>query len=333
MKISILTDASPVVVLNWLRTGKSELNHSGVGVDYLMAGGNYAIRDGGPFQARIFNCAMKYEAGFMTNKGSSIKKPEDIKPGTRLLEITLDPAFARYNDALLAWAGLDRSQVTIVKAATLDALADFIIDNKADITYSSPVLPQVMRVESSPGGIAWMRLTPASNPAGAKKFFEKTNGVFGYGTMSGAGSPASKGVPGLFSVGAYFTAASVNKDLTYNLIKWLDINYDRYKASNPSNSNMTLNNLMILAETGFAPIHEGVVQYLKEKGLWTDKHQARWQYNVGRLTAWESAYKDAIKAADAKGINVDPQNTQWQELWKQMQTDRKLEKINYFSGL
>jgi len=76
-----------------------------------------------------------------------------------------------------------------------------------------------------------------------------------------------------------------------------------------------MDNVMTLAETHFIPLHEGTVRYLKEKGLWTPTAEERRQYNIDLLDQYIEAWNDALLDADTKGIEVNPKNKEWLELW------------------
>ena len=97
---------------------------------------------------------------------------------------------------------------------------------------------------------------------------------------------------------AYITSVNTDPELIYQMVKWLDENYDRYKESSSWAASMTLDNLMQLAEAHYEPIHEGTVRYLEEKGLWTEELEARRQYNVEQMTLWVDAYQTAISMAE-----------------------------------
>jgi TRAP-type uncharacterized transport system substrate-binding protein len=325
-KISVLGEARVDAAMDMLRTGKCELNNGGSGPDYPMATGAYATREGGAFPIRMFGCGAEIEAGFMTKKDSPIKVPQDIKKGTRLALITLDPAFMRYYDSLLAWAQVKKDDVVFYNVNSVDAAYDALIDGKVDITFASPLFPGAMKVMSSPGGGAWITLDAKKDPEGARRFLE-ANAYYIPGVELKTG--VAKGAIGMVAYGANYSSASVSADLIYNIVKWLDTNYDKIKGLHPWVASITIPNLMKMSEFHWCPVHEGAVRYLKEKGLWTDKHQQRWQYNVDLLDKYQKAYADAIKQADSRGIPVNPENKAWTDFWANYKVEQKLPPIAY----
>ena len=317
--------------MDMLKSGKCEMNNGGSGPDYPMAGGKYATTDGGAFQIRIFSAGSETQAGFMTQKNSPIKKPQDIKKGTRLILMVTDPAFMRYYNSLLAWAQLSPDDVTFVRVNTLDAKYEYLQYGKGDIAFGAPSFPQAYKVEASPGGLAWISLDAGADPAGAKRFMD-ANPYFTPGIKMTQGVPSAQGQLGMVAIGCNYTAQRVSPDLMYNVAKWLDTKYDSFKGTHPWAAAITQDNLMILARWHWAPVHEGVVKYLKEKNVWTDKYQQRWQANVDNLTAWGKAYQDAMALAKSRGVPIDPENQAWMDLWNNYAKEQKLVPINYWSS-
>lgn len=65
-------------------------------------------------------------------------------------------------------------------------------------------------------------------------------------------------------------------DLVYQMFKAIVEHQDELNKAHPSASWYNLENT-IDYESWTAPVHPGVIKYLKEKGLWTDKHEAAQQ--------------------------------------------------------
>ncbi len=135
------------------------------------------------------------------------------------------------------------------------------------------------------------------------------------------GPPSAIGVWALAILSARITSEDIDPELVYHLAKWLDENYDLYKDNHTWNQYMTLDNTMKVVETWYAPAHEGLVKYLKEKGVWTAAHDARQEQNIELITRYIDAYEAAIDKADEQGIMIDPENEEWMELWENYKKD------------
>jgi len=136
----------------------------------------------------------------------------------------------------------------------------------------------------------------------------------------------------LTSLPPYITSVDTDPELVYNIVKWVDENYDSFKDSHPWCTAMTLDLLLKEAETHYEPIHDGAVRYLEEKGLWTTELEARRQFNIEQLTKWVDAYQDAIGMADDRDIDVNQDNEEWQELWENYRASKNLPLLVFYQG-
>ena len=328
MKIRIVTSDSPHLTQRWLKQGMFFAAYERAHTDILEAKEAYATRDGGAFQASTLYAAVKLDSGFMVRGDSGIKTPYDLK-GKKLITFTMAPVIKVMMEGLLAWGNVSPEDVEWVPAGSMDAMVRFLIDGKGDICYGGPTMPFAYEVEASPHGLAWLELDRKKDPEGAKRFADiYLMATFGIMTT---GVESAHGVPGMSAVRGMSVYPDADPELVYRVVKWLDENYDKYKDAHPWCEQMTLDNLMILIETNYQVVHEGVIRYLKEKGLWTPAHEARNQHNIELLTMWEEAYQKAIDLADERGIEVNPQNEEWMELWEDYKKD--LPRFKVFEGL
>ena len=76
------------------------------------------------------------------------------------------------------------------------------------------------------------------------------------------------------------------------------------------------------------PLHEGAIRYLKEKGIWTDEHQARQDALVKLATDRVALWQSTIAEADAQGIEVSPESEDFKVLWEKAKADAGVTK-NY----
>ena len=137
----------------------------------------------------------------------------------------------------------------------------------------------------------------------------------------------------IITLHGHSAAADRDPELIYNVVKWLDENYDRYKDAHPLNVHMTAENTLALAETSFWPLHDGTVKYLEEKGLWTTAHEARRQQNIDLLTRYVDAFAECMDMADEQGITVDATNEEWLEMWGNHKKQLNLPIPKMFIGL
>jgi hypothetical protein len=124
------------------------------------------------------------------------------------------------------------------------------------------------------------------------------------------------GVWGVRAPTPYFGHADkTSVELVYNTDKWIDQNYDSYKAKHDLLIGMSFSSFRNLADSTFIPIHDGTIRYLKEKGQWSAKDQARQDANVALVNRYIEAFKAAVAMADSKKITVDSKSKEFMTLW------------------
>jgi len=333
MSIRIVPEVSPMLRFKWLGQGRffSVAEASTVVKDVIESPKGFNARDGGPFQLRVLWSYSKSDAGFIVRGDSDIKTVYDIKPGTKFVDLAFYPGYRDgFPAALLAWAGVDPEDIEWVPGGSFGACIRFITGGQADVCLAFPPSPDVMEAAASPHGIRWLDLPYDEDPEGAKKFIdiERTSAL---GVMFG--SPEASGVRGVVGITPVITRADADLELVYNMAKWLDENYDLYKETHVWTQYMTRDNLMDIMATWFLPAHDGLVKYLKEKGLWTAAHDVRQAQNIAFVTSYVDAFQEAIEMADDQGIMVDAENEEWIELWENYKQQLGLPKSQMFVGL
>jgi hypothetical protein len=97
---------------------------------------------------------------------------------------------------------------------------------------------------------------------------------------------------------------------------------------------MTLDNMVELANTMFIPVHDGAIQYLKEKGKWIAGNDARQKQNIDFTQKWVDGFKAALKAAEGQSIAIEPiANSNWIKFWDKYKADNTLPPSKTFLGL
>jgi hypothetical protein len=261
---------------------------------------------------------------------SEIKTPYDIKPGMKMLLITIaeEPQLAML--ALCAWGQVNPNDITWVPVNNVAQMTRMLMDGVIDLTYANTVSPGWYEAEAAPSGLRWIPLDAENDPEGAERYLQwSPSSTFGIST---GGVPSSEGVPMVVGVIPYITRADSDPELVYRIVKWMDENYDRFKDGSPWAKASTIDNLMSLANSHYEPIHDGAVRYLEEKGLWTEELEARNKYNIEQMTLWVEAYQTAINMADKQDILVSPDNDEWQEFWESYRQSLDLPLLSAYQG-
>ncbi len=215
---------------------------------------------------------------------------------------------------MLAWAQVDVEDIEWVPAASQAGHIRLLMDGKGDIMSGDNTTGAAYyEAESSPLGLSWLDLDAKADPEAAARYLaEAPDTTFAIITD---GVPSSMGHYGMTTMDPLLAMADQDPELIYHLTKWLDEKHDLYKDNHPVAAGMTIDNALTVAESKYVPMHEGMVRYLKELGMWTPAAEARLQYNTDLIDSYIKAWNAALLEADAKGIEVNPKNDEWIELW------------------
>jgi len=283
--------------------------------DQLDAVEGYATRIGGPSDTRAINVNLVTAWGYMVRGDSNIKTINDIKPGTRIAFYTGSSFIVAGMDALLAYAGLTRKDVTLVEIGSYGANTNVVVEGRADVTFTSPISGPSYQAEAGPHGIRWLEIPSRDkNPAAFDRYRKIQPGYVLVKTSAGV-----KSALGLQMDHAYQTnhvRADEDPEFVYQLTKWMDENYDKFKDKFTHAKMMSLASLVAYLEVGILePLHEGTIRYLKEKNLWKPQYQARHDKIVALAQARVKGYKAALEMATEKGMSTVPGNKDWVALW------------------
>jgi hypothetical protein len=335
MKVRLLTEESLPVSFTWLKRGTLDIGFADMGALSVPSGLDvFATRELGPVQMRIFWPHGRGGRGFAVRGDSDIETPYDITPETKLIyhsPVLAGPFGKMWVEALLAWANLtpdDIPEENWIEAPSIESTFELLKEGRGDVVVGWPSSPPWLEVEAAPHGLAWIDLDAKADPEAAARYLAVDSaGTFG---PMDKGAPSAIGVNMLLTIPSMVVMADKDTELVYNLCKWLDENYDKFKDAHPYCAAMTVENLVLLAEMEFVPLHDGAVKYLEELGLWTDDHETRRQQNIDLLDRYEQAYVEALDLADDQGIEVDPANEEWLELWDSYREDEGLPKFKLF---
>jgi len=322
MKVRVVPEDISALKSRWLVQGlfdtKSDSANE-VGTYNIQAQSAYATRDGGPFQTRAIIQTFFQAFGIMVRGDSEIRTVYDIKPGTKMSVWTM-PGGLELVTAVLAWANLTPDDVVLVETGSYPDNMRMVADGRADVScLALPSSTVIQELEAGPHGLHWLDLNSKEDPEGAARY----NSIMPATIFSpiAIGVESSIGHWGWGGPSLLWTTADTDPELIYNLVKWLDENFDSYKDLHPNNADMSLDRFRGSLDFMYLPIHEGTIKYLKEKGMWTAEDDVRQAYNVDLVTRYCEAYQEAIDLADAAGITVAPDSEEWMELWENYKKD------------
>jgi len=308
-----------------VKGGKSEI------ANMIEAIEGHAVREGGPFQVRMVWMHAISNSGIFVRGDSAIKTLADIKPGIRWAVWSMQPTVLKVPRAILDWVQVKHDDVIWVNTGTFDGAARAVAEGRADIMFGFPTSAAIYEAAAAPEGIRFISLNSDLDPAGAARF-RMIDPMYAFAPIR-SGVPEARGVWGTEGNTIEVTRAETDPQLVYHLAKWLDENYKRYKDAFSTNETMSIENVMAALNTTYLPAHDGLVKYLREKGLWTPQHDKRQATNQAQLDRFVKAYPEAIKLADAKGIKIDPANKEWNDFWVKFKKDQGIRDLSLHQSL
>ena len=321
MRVRALPEDNTQVRDRWLRDGITDLtNFSDPIVAPIMgAEGKEAVRDLGPYPFRWVWIMQASNNGFFVRGDSDIETIYDITSDTKIAEWSAPGPIAA-TSGLLAWIQLDREDANIIPVASYAETIRGVADGRYDLTYAATTSSVTYEAEANPYGLHWLELPAAEDPEGAQRF-KALYPAAGFGEMT-TGPESAHGVISLLVPFMYICSEDIETELIYNIAKWFDERFDAYTDTHDVAPDMNIDNqCWFLENTVLIPVHEGIIQYLKEVGRWTSTMEARHQANLVWQGKYIDAYKAAIAEADAQGIEVDPGNSEWVDLWENYKKD------------
>ncbi len=319
MKVRVIPSDSLSLKVRWLKDRETDFfgdGHGTIAVVGMMAEAGMATREGGPFQARsvwhIYNSFLS----FIVDRDSEIKTIYDIKPHHTIATFEAAHSNRLAVEALLLWAGVDAQ---IVPCSSWGSTQKALMEKRADIGQIVTTTPVAYEYQAHPRGVRCLELPADKDPEGAKRFLKHAK-VRAIAEVK-EGIKACVGKTSIMSPFSLHAHADLDPDLVYHFVKWLAENHNIYKDKHRNCKYMNFDNALRFLRISALPIHDGTIRYLKEKGMWTAKDDARQKYNMDLLDKYIKAYKAAVAEADKKEIKIGIKNPQWVELWDSYKKD------------
>ena len=292
---------------------------------------DHAVESGGPFQGRMVWVHALANSGMFVRADSDIYDIYDIKPGVRMSVWSDSVSVMRVPKAILDWAQVPHDQAIFVNSGSYEAAVRAVMDGRADVFWGIPTSSVVYEASSAPHGIRYIGMNAEKDPDGADRF-RVTGPMYVFGPIANGVSEA-RGVWGTQGYTLEITSADSDPDLIYNLAKWLHENLDLYQGSYDTNRYMSLEHVEIAASQTYIPLHEGLVRYLKELGIWTPAHEKRQAENIALFTRYVDAYEEAKQMARDREMEISPLNRDWIDLWEDHKQELDIPAIRMFTGL
>ncbi len=265
---------------------------------------DFADRDWGPQNLRAL-AGRASGFGLVTAADAGIRSVAEAE-GKRVAYVAGNPSLNLLCDATLAFAGLTREDIQLIRFPSYGATMSSLAQGQADATCTTTTPSAMYELAESPRGIHWVDM-PADNEEGWERVQAIAPFVQPFAETKGAG--VSEENPAHIFAYRYPTLATQpdrSADEVYAFMKALDETFDQYKNATDLMMRWNLETSGTLPQN--LPFHEGAIRYLKEIGVWTEEHQAWNEARLERLNtlrqAWDEVMAEGEDLSDEEFLDL-----------------------------
>ena len=297
--LRVLPAGNDVARLAPLKGGRAQTSAMGIGVYFAQEGVfEFAVKDWGPQPLRLMLASSDCNAiSLGVAKDTGVREIKDLK-GRRVGIVVGSPALNQNAFAVLAYAGLGRSDVKLVEFSSYGAMWKGILNNEVDAAIASTISGQAKEAEASPRGLLYPPV-PAADKAGWARMNKIGPYYAPHKATCGVGITAQNPTELPNYPYPIFTAyASQPAEVVYGVTKSMIVNYAAYKDGAPGAAGLELARQNF---TWVLPYHDGAIRAFKEAGVWKPEHEAHNQAALKRQEILAGAWSAYLKTNPAEG--------------------------------
>jgi hypothetical protein len=272
---------------------------------------DFAVPAWGPQDVRVV--LARPASGALACAGDiGVKEIGDLR-GRRVGYVKGNPSVNVKTDAYLAFGGLARADVQVVWFGGYNVMKTAVINNQLDAFASVTTSANMREIEASPRGLTYPPFPP-SNAEGWERIRRVADFFEPYRETAGAGISPDRPVDLIgFRYPMIATYANTGADEVHALARAVDESMDLIRGITGSAGNWAPERSG--KPPADAPWHEGAVRYLREKGVWTDEHQAWQDRRLARLRRIQEGWAEAQKSFSGRGDEA------WAAHWEKYRVD------------
>jgi TRAP transporter TAXI family solute receptor len=295
--VRVLPAGNDVARLGPLKANRAQASAMGIGGFFAQEGVfEFAVKEWGPQPLRLILSVTDCNAiSLGVAKDTGVKDIKDLK-GKRVGTVIGSPALNQNAFAVIAFAGLGKSDVKLVEFSSYGAMWKGMVNNEVDAAIASTISGQVKEVETSPRGIIFPP-TPAADKDGWARLTKVGPHYYPIKATCGSGGMSASNPVELpsYPYPIFMSYASQPADVVYGHAKAMIVSFSDYKDAAPGAAGLALDRQNF---TWVLPYHEGAVKALKEAGVWKSEHDTHNQKLIKR--------QDTLVAAWTKFLASNP---------------------------
>lgn len=308
-----------------MREGEVELTIFTGGTGFFVSRGaeDFSLEDWGPLPLRVAWRGADLFVGCYTQGNSDIKTVKDFK-GKTTARLPGSPTINAINMGFVAFAGYDPEKDVKYKSFPGHSTAGgAMVDGAIDFYNFGTTGDKPMELASSPQGIRWINLDCDDKEAWSRLREYAPWPVPGKATR-GAGLSEENPVCTLKYPYNFWSLTSTPDEVVYEYAEGIWEGYEIYKDMH-SELPYWDHKVAVDPSGNPVPFHDGLVQFFKDKGLWTDELEQWQQKKVERQNARIALWDQAVEEARKKGIDFE--SDKWKEMWWNKLAENDLLKV------
>lgn len=220
------------------------------------------------YDVRLLMLGMRNAASQLVAGDSGIKNYQDLKGKRVVLDFGTQQALNIGSRASLIAGGLTEKDVTVVKASDIPEAVRLVTEKKADACFGGIGVPAFRELAAARGGILYLE-------AGDKHWDEVHKISKAYFPMTVKKGPLGIEKDTVLVTRNFTLAGRVDlpDETAYRIVKAVWEHDSELAPHHPQLKDWVKERFV--GEQATAPYHPGAIKLYKEKGVWTDKMQAR----------------------------------------------------------
>ena len=296
-----------------LKGGEVDFSIFTGGTGWIVSHGafDFATEQWGPQPIRMAWRGGNVIVGCYTRANSGLKTLSDLK-GKRMAQVIGSPTINKNVEAFLAFADISLKDCDVKRFPSHGEAGKALTEGFIDMYQFGTTGSRPMETAGSVHGIHWFNLDP-EDQAGWERFWQ--HAPWADKTLATRYAGKEKGIKPFWTAGYPYNlwaweTTPVDRVYTYSKAIWEG--YDLYKDKHPELPHW--NHEAAVDTSGcYYPYHDGVIQMLKEKGVWTAELQAFQQRQLDNEAKRMELWKVARNEAKQKKIKIGSE--EWNNFW------------------
>ena len=279
-----------------LRRGRVQFAANGIATFFAQEGVfQFAHESWGPLPLRLVmtsNGLANQALAVATDTG--VTTFDGLK-GKRVAWVRGAPSLNVNTEAFLRCGGLTWDDVTRVDFPGYDAMWTGIVNDQIDAAFATTVSGPTRKLEASPRGITWPIVAHADEACWAAIHQVAPHFTPHFATRGAGISTEHPHEGATYPYPLLTVMADQDPDLIRAVVRVIVENYDAYKDADPGAMGWALDRQVF---DWVVPFHPAAIGYFKERGVWTDAHDAHNRKLIERQSiladAWQKALTDGL---------------------------------------